>query len=122
MIGAVEGAALGDGVFEEHCSEGGERRAAVLRIVGCDDSGTVVCRVREEHLVDVAVVKEECELVFQLEAVVETAADCEETAGRLEISDAAFYTRRQEGIWKERQESMGADGEENVIDLQAGFV
>ena len=96
MIGAVEGAALGDGVFEEHCSEGGERRAAVLRIVRCDDSCAVIRCVREEHLVDVAVVKEESELVFQLEAVVETAADREETAGRLEISDAAFDTRWQE--------------------------
>ena len=81
---------MGDGVFEEHCAESGERRATILWIIGGDNACAVAGRVREEHLVDVAIVQEECELVIQLETIVETATDCEETTGWFEIFDASF--------------------------------
>ena len=69
--------------------------------VGSNDACAVVGCVREKHLVDVAVAQEECEPVFQLEAIVETAADREETAGRFEIFDASFDACGQAGIGKE---------------------
>lgn len=123
MIGAVErAAALGNGIFQKHRAESGERRPTIDGIVGSDDSCAVVRGVREEHLVDVAVAHEECEFVVQLKAVVETAADSEETTSRLKIFDAPFDARRQEGIWEKRHEGVRADGEENIVDLQAGFI
>lgn len=93
-----------------------------MRVVGCDDACAVTVGVGEEHLVYVAVAQEECERVFHAQAVVKTTTNGEETAGRFEIADTSFDARRQEGIREERHEGMGADGEENVIDFQAGFV
>ena len=108
-IGAVERAALGEAVFQKHRAEGGECRATILRIIGGDDACAIVGRVREEHLVDVAVAQEECERIFHVQTVIKTAADGEETACWLEVADASFDAGGQVVVWKQGEERLRID-------------